>query len=256
MCLVLMAYKVHPVYPFIFAANRDEFYDRPSQTADFWEENPDILAGRDLRGGGTWLGMTRQGRFAALTNFRDPSSLMTNAPSRGELVRRFLDGKDRPEDYWAHLEENGRRYNGFNLLFGRPDALFCYSNRHGGGLIEPGVHGLSNATLDVPWPKVERGKEKLTKLLKSKRSLRQKDLFTLLTDRSKPADSLLPRTGVDLEWERVLSSMFISSPVYGTRSSTVILVDRRGKVSFEERSFIGPEPWMAAKFDYVLGGAV
>ena len=253
MCLVLMAYKMHPDYPFIFAANRDEFYDRPSQAADFWEEHPDILAGRDLRGGGTWLGITRHGRFAALTNFRDPSSLKTNAPSRGELVSRFLCDREHSEDFLTYLKENGQRYNGFNLIFGQMDTLFCYSNRHGGGPLEPGVHGLSNAFINVPWPKVERGKEKLAKILRNK-VIRQKGLFAMLADHSKPADQFLPQTGVGLEWERLLSSMFISSPVYGTRSSTAILVDYRGRVSFEERSFNGREPWMSARFDYVLGG--
>jgi uncharacterized protein with NRDE domain len=153
MCLILLAYQTNPEYPFVLAANRDEFYDRPTESADFWADEPHILAGRDLQGGGTWLGLTRRGRFAALTNFRDPASLRADAPSRGELVSRFLSGNEDAPSFLAWLRGNGARYNGFSLLFGTTDDLYHYCNRDDGGPLAAGVHGLSNALLDTPGPR-------------------------------------------------------------------------------------------------------
>jgi len=255
MCLILLAYKEHPDYPFIFAANRDEFYERPSQAADFWKEQPDILGGLDLRDGGTWLGMTRSGRFAALTNFRDPVAVKTGAPSRGELVSRFLQVEASPGQYLSYLEDNKERFNGFSMIFGRIDELFYYCNRDRGGPLAPGIHGLSNALLDVPWPKVRRGKQEIAALLKREPAPRADSLFRVLADQSKPQDVDLPQTGIGLDWERLLSPLFITSPVYGTCSATVIVADRHGSVTFEERTFSGgPEHWTAARFNYSLPG--
>ncbi len=256
MCLILMAYKKNLDFPFIFAANRDEFYERPTRVAGYWEERPDILAGRDLRDGGTWLGITRGGRFAALTNFRDLSVPYMGAPSRGELVSGFLMGESTTGEYLSYLKENGKRYNGFSLIFGRIHDLGYYCNRDSGSSLLPGVHGLSNAFLDVPWPKVRRGLEEMGKVLKKEKSPQPESLFNLLSDRTTPEDDHLPHTGVGLEWERILSPLFIASPVYGTRSATVIIIDRHGHVLFEERTFDRePQTWTAARFDFTLGEA-
>jgi uncharacterized protein with NRDE domain len=244
MCLILFAWKVDEDYPLVMAANRDEFYERPSAPAAFWEEAPNLLAGRDLREGGTWLGVTTEGRLAALTNYRDPASLKIGAPSRGRLVSDYLRGREIPEAYLQRIAPDADRFNGFNLLVGDPDDLFCYSNRGGRQRLGPGIYGLSNRLLDAPWPKVERGKTALSALLKEKKGLSPERLFALLADRNRSPDDRLPDTGVGLAWERVLSPLFIESPVYGTRSSTVLLIDRRGEVTFTERVFNGGgEPW-------------
>lgn len=251
MCLILLAYKTHPSYPLILAANRDEFYDRPSAPADFWEERPDVLAGRDLKEGGTWLGITKKGRLAALTNYRDPLFIRPDAPSRGWLVRDFLCGTESPVRYLKDLSARAGRYNGFSLLFGDVSGLRFFSNRDGSSPLTPGLYGLSNRLLDTDWPKVRRGKERLAALLSHAEVPDPEGLFSLLADRARPEDSDLPDTGIGLEWERILSSIFIASPVYGTRSSILLMVDRRGRVMFMERVFNGgEEPWMTAKFEF------
>lgn len=250
MCLILFAWKMDENFPLVLAANRDEFYDRPSAPAAFWEEAPDLLAGRDLREGGTWLGVTTEGRLAALTNYRDPASLKIGAPSRGRLVSDYLRSREIPEAYLRRIAPDADRFNGFNLIVGDPDDLFCYSNR---GILErlgPGIYGLSNRLLDTPWPKVEQGKTALSALLEDKNGLSTERLFALLADRTRPPDARLPDTGVGLEWERVLSPLFIESPVYGTRSSTVLLIDRKGEVNFAERVFNGIEAPRTARFTF------
>ncbi|HOJ50942.1 MAG TPA: NRDE family protein [Syntrophales bacterium] len=253
MCLVLFAYRVHPHYPFVFAANRDEFFHRPTQSADIWEDYPEIVGGRDLKDGGTWLGITKKGRFAAITNFRDPMNLRPDAPSRGKLVEAFLKSDAKAEDYLDWLTKEGPRYNGFNMIFGYPDKLFYFSNRRGGELISPGLHGLSNAYLNTPWPKVKRAQSLMEKILKSDPRKWREALFKLLTDRHVPHDKELPSTGVGLEWERLLGSIFISSPIYGTRSSTVVIIDEKNEVTFEERTYDGQAiPWMKVKMKFTL----
>jgi uncharacterized protein with NRDE domain len=152
----------------VVAANRDEFFSRRTAAADFWDDAPDVLAGRDLEAGGTWLGVSRSGRFAALTNFRDPARNKTGAPSRGELVSRFLTGLKSHEAYLAELESCADCYNGFNLVFGDPDGLWCFSNcGEGERQLASGVYGLSNHLLDTPWPKVARGKSALNAALRA-----------------------------------------------------------------------------------------
>ena len=237
MCLILIAYQVHPRYPLVLAANRDEFYPRPTAGAAFWPDAPHILAGRDLVHQGTWLGMTRGGRFAALTNYRDPHETKRNAPSRGELASGFLRSDTPSGDYLERLRAEAGAYHGYNLLFGELDDLYCYSNKSGEAMkLAPGIHGLSNHLLDTPWPKVVRGKESLAKVVRST-GISREDLFAVLADRTQAVDELLPDTGVGLVWERMLSSIFITSESYGTRSSTVLLIDVNRKVSFVERSF-------------------
>lgn len=236
MCLILLAWQAHPDYPLVVAANRDEYYSRRTAAADFWNDAPDVLAGRDLEAGGTWLGVTRSGRFAALTNYRDPARNKTGAPSRGELARRFLADGQTAENYLSELESCAHRYNGFNLVFGDLDGLWCFSNcGEGEQALAPGVYGLSNHLLDTPWPKVARGKSALNGALQALPD--EALLFALLRDDSIAPDEALPRTGVSLEWERLLSAAFIHSPQYGTRSATVLLRDRSGRVRFIEQGF-------------------
>jgi uncharacterized protein with NRDE domain len=237
MCLILLALKAHPRYKLIFAANRDEYYDRPSEQARFLPDAPDMLAGRDGRGGGTWTGITSSGRIAALTNYRNPAANRPGAPSRGGLVPPYLLGRDAPGDFLGSVLRAGERYNGFNLLAGNLSEIYWASNR-GGGVrrLEPGLHGLSNSLLDTPWPKVVRGKRMLASALSSPEGPSIEALLEILADRTVPPDEALPRTGVGLEWERVLSPVFIESPTYGTRSSTVIVVDRSDRVTFVERT--------------------
>jgi uncharacterized protein with NRDE domain len=238
MCLILFAYRSHPRYPLILGANRDEFYERPTAPASFWENESDILAGRDLKNGGTWLGVTKSGRMAAITNYRDPSTLKEDAPSRGILVGGFLRGDESPEEYTRRIRPDTDRYNSFNLILGDGKALFFFASTTGAFVeILPGVRGISNHLLDTPWPKVERGKKLLKDLTSDRRDFSTEKIFDILADTSRPGDRDLPDTGVGIDWERVLSPVFIRSDVYGTRSSTVILIDREGNVRFIERSF-------------------
>lgn len=252
MCLVLLAYRVHPRYPLILAANRDEFYDRPTAAASFWEEAPGLLAGRDLVHGGTWLGVTGGGRVAALTNYRDPNAALKDAPSRGALVGDFLKSGQSAEDCLRATREKGVRYNGYNLLLGDVGSLFCYSNvADRVDRVTPGIHGLSNHLLDTPWPKVVRGKELLAQAVAAGEPDSDR-LFGLLADRTPAPDHLLPDTGVGLDLERLLSSIFITSERYGTRSSTLVLVDLDGETAFVERSFDRGNPG-GAELRFTLG---
>ncbi len=236
MCLILFAYHVHPHYPLIVAANRDEFFNRPSQTAHFWDDASNLLAGRDLVAQGTWMGITQQGRFAAITNFREGDVNPNKRGSRGDLTRDFLTGTTSGEDYLDQVNRQADRYNGFNLLVGTPDQLGYLSHQgHKITDLPPGVYGLSNALLDTPWPKVQKGKSGLASLLAT--SITTDKLFDLLADRRTAPDHLLPSTGVTIERERMLSARFISSPDYGTRTSTLLLVGHEHDVSFHERSF-------------------
>jgi uncharacterized protein with NRDE domain len=238
MCLLLLALHVDPVYKLVIAANRDEYYDRPTRPAAFWEDAPGLLAGRDLRAGGTWLGITTRGRIAAITNYRDPASNKSHAPSRGKLVSNFLLGQDSPPDYLGGLMQEAHQYNGFNLIIGKIDELYWYSNRGGKTrTLSPGIYGLSNSLLNTPWPKVAQGKRAMKCVLSAGKGPPYEALFHVLLDRSIPDDGRLPDTGVGLEWERILSPIFIKSPTYGTRSSTVLSIDRANRVTFIERTF-------------------
>lgn len=242
MCLILMSYEQHPVYQLIFAANRDEFYDRPTRPLSFWEDRPDIIAGRDMKSNGTWMGITRTGRFAAVTNYRDTSINIPGAPSRGLLVSEFLSGSDTAETYLNGIASVGHHYDGFNLLVGDRSGLWYYSNKANGiQKLTPGIFGISNHLLNTPWPKVKKGKADLQNLLEVSKVMRHEDLLKILEDNSVAPDESLPQTGVDIEWERILSPLFISSSMYGTRSSTALLMKRNGRVIFVERTFIPRE---------------
>jgi len=237
MCLILVAWQTHPDYPLVVAANRDEFFARPTAPAAFWSDAPQVLAGRDLEAGGAWMGVTRTGRFAALTNFRDPTQTRSDAPSRGSLVADFLTGDEAPGDYLRRVEQFGRRCNGYNLLVGDGTKLWWASNVAGESrALEPGVYGVSNHLLDTPWPKVGAGKTALKRALDGLPDDRA--LFSLLLDDGVHPDAELPQTGVPLEWERLLSSAFVKSPGYGTRSSTVLCVERHGWAGFDEQTWL------------------
>ena len=237
MCLILIAHGAHSDFPLVIAANRDEYYQRPTARAAFWQDHPHILAGRDLECMGTWLGVTREGRFAALTNFRDPRERKTDAPSRGQLVSDFLASEQEPREYLADIAIEAPRYNGFNLLAGDIDGVFYLSSRTGSvQQVSPGIHGLSNHLLDTPWPKVELGKRRLQAALEGEFSA--ESLLNLLHDREPAAESELPDTGIGAEMERVLSPALIVSPKYGTRSSTAVLFGVDGSVSFAERTIL------------------
>jgi uncharacterized protein with NRDE domain len=236
MCLILVAWRAHPDFPLVVAANRDEFFARPTAPAGWWDEAPDILAGRDLQAGGTWLGVNRRGVFAGLTNFRDPSRQRPDAPSRGALVAAGLAGEAPVAERLAWLARHGGAYNGFNLIFSDSRELAVHESVSGNGqVLGPGIYGLSNHLLDTPWPKVVAAKSRLHTALESLPDTAA--LLALLRDDRPAPDDALPRTGVSLEWERLLSAAFIRAPGYGTRSSTVILTDRAGRVTVQEWSW-------------------
>lgn len=253
MCSIFFAYNAHPKYRLILAANRDEFYERPTTAADFWHDAPDVLAGRDIVHGGTWLGVTKQGRFAAVTNYRDPLA-PTGTLSRGKLVGNFLRGSDSIEKYLENAEQNAKNYSGFNLLAGDFDSPIGYFSNRGDDvkILGDGVYGLSNHLLDTPWQKVRRGKNALSKIIKNK-NISVESLFKILLDTEKAADKNLPDTGIGLERERLLSSVFIETPIYGTRCSTVLLVGNDGEISFIERTFRqSVNKWKEVKFKFEI----
>ena len=238
MCLILFAYQSHPHYPLLVAANRDEFYARPTAPMAYWDDIPELLAGRDLQAGGTWLGVTRSGRFAAITNYRDPHNVLSDAPSRGYLVSDFLKSRESGRVYLERLLPRGSDYNGFNLLLGDGKELLYHSNQNGAPqILQPGIYGLSNHLLNTPWPKVEQGRSKLAALLEKGDLPSTEDLLALLQDRTRAADEALPNTGVSLAWERILSPLFIESLDYGTRSSTILRVNRQGEVMVTEKTW-------------------
>lgn len=250
MCLILLSYEQHPRYPLIVAANRDEYYERPTAPAAFWTDAPHVLAGRDRVAGGTWMGVTREARWAALTNYRDPDTRTHDAPSRGALVANYLRATPPPAAYMQRVAAKADQYNGFNLFVGRPGALMYYSNRNGTiRSLSAGVYGLSNHLLDTGWPKVERGRKKLRQQLAAD-TIEPDALLDLLHDTTRPADERLPETGIGLAGERLLSPMFIEGDHYGTRSSTVLIVHRSGRVTFVERTFEEGEPAMTQRYDF------
>jgi len=238
MCLILLAHNVLSQFPLVLLANRDEFLDRPTRRLAWWNDHPDLLAGRDLKAGGTWLGVSRPGRIAAVTNFREPAAYSPEARSRGELVSDFLIGEMDPEDYLAAVSKHADFYNGFNLLAWRSGKLAYYSNRRGQSprVLGGGVFGLSNDVLDTPWPKVERGKRLLTAALKSG-TPDASSLIDLMYDVEVASDDTLPHTGMTLEQERALSSIFIRMGGYGTRSTSVLIVNANGRLDFHERAY-------------------
>ena len=242
MCIILLAHQAHAEYVLVLAANRDEYYERPTAQAHFWPDAPEVLAGRDLERGGTWLGLTRSGRISAVTNYREPGAKMADALSRGALVSDYLRGGACADEYLSELVPRASLYNGFNLILGVPGRLRYFSNRKAGAqTIGPGVHGVSNHLLNTGWPKVSRGRRALKEILAGE-NLCIEELFKVLADDARAEDAMLPETGVGLELERVLSPLFVKAAVYGTRSSTVVVVNRRQEVVFVERTFSPASP--------------
>lgn len=237
---MLFAWCADPEYRLVFAGNRDEAYSRPSAPAAFWDDHPALYGGRDLEKGGTWLALTRSGRMAAVTNYRDGPPHRSAPRSRGELVANFLTTDTEPETYLGQVHAAGGDYGGFSLVVGDlARLLYCANRGNGYEEIQPGVHGLSNHLLDTPWPKVQRGRERLDALLGRPQPSLVAGLFELLADRTAAPDHELPDTGIGLQRERELSPCFIAGERYGTRASTVLLITRDNDVLFVERNF-GP----------------
>jgi len=238
MCLILIAYRTHPAFPLVVGANRDEFYGRPTAPAEFWKDAPDVLAGRDLQASGTWLGITRSLRFAAVTNFRDGRDLKAGARSRGELTSAFLRGNASARQYLEDVRRQAGEFNGFNLFLADATGLYYYSNRDGEVRhLAPGTYGLSNHLLDTPWPKVVELKPRFDAAIRQ--PLDPDAIGRLLADRGVAPDAALPDTGVGLERERILSAAFVQSADYGTRSTTALSVGADRIVRFKEWNF-GP----------------
>lgn len=236
MCLLVFAWKTHTEFPLVFAGNRDELHARPAAAAGFWSNAPQIVGGRDLQAGGTWLGITVQGRFAVVTNYRDGLNPLSGPRSRGDLTREFLHSDIAPREYALQVQARGRDYAGFSLLVGDRDALWYVSNRGAAAqAVLPGIHGLSNHLLDTAWPKVTRSIGRLNLLLDSGQ-LTSTALFRLLADRAPAPAGELPDTGIGRERERRISSPFVVDPNYGTRCSTLILLGDE-RIRFTERRF-------------------
>lgn len=238
MCLIVFAWQVIPGTPLLAAGNRDEFYERPTQPAHWWEDAPDIYAGRDLQAGGSWLGITREGRFAAVTNVRAPLDKRDDARSRGELVADFLRSRASPQAFVEELAVHADRYNPFNLIVGDRDSLICYSNARDAGPdngkpLPPGVYGLSNGQLNTPWPKLVRARAEFSSLVCQ--GAPEDAYFEILADTTQASDDKLPQTGVSLEWERLLSAICIESPNYGTRVSSLVRLHTDGEPVLIER---------------------
>lgn len=235
MCLIALSVGQHPDYPLILAANRDEFHARPTKEAHWWPDKPDVVGGRDLQAGGTWLALHRTGRFATVTNYRDAKAPETGHRSRGHLVTGFLDGNLSPEDYLATIEED--RYAGFNLIVGTRNNVAYLSNREEGTRrLEPGTYGLSNALLDGPWHKVESSKERLQELL-DKNTANESSLMRLMNDRTKGPVSEVRADQLKFDKAHAITAPFIVMPDYGTRCTTVVMADTSGNWRFTERRF-------------------
>ncbi|MGM0587801.1 MAG: NRDE family protein [Bacteroidota bacterium] len=240
MCLITFSLRRHPKYYLVLVANRDEFYKRPTQPSHWWGTYPDILAGRDEQAGGTWMGINKQGDWAAITNVRAPGNYNENAPSRGDLVKDFLLQSPAPRAYLKTLSTHMRNYNGFNLILGNAEEAWYLTNsikRHQPQPLLGDLYGLSNDQLNTPWPKVERACVRLDRY-KNQSKIDSQELINELVDTSIAPDEELPSTGVPQDLERQLSAMFIQTPEYGTRCSTVLLIGYDGTVQWREHSYI------------------
>lgn len=236
MCLIVFAYKTEN-FPFLLAGNRDEFYTRPTRRAQFWKQYPSLLAGKDLKAGGTWMGVTKSGKFAALTNFRDINSIKENAPSRGHIVKNFLISDIPPGVYLTSLDENSEKYNGFNLIAGTVEELFYVNNQQQGvKKLQPGFYSISNAFLNTDWPKTKNALHKFKEVVHPG-NFDKEDLFKILLDSNTYPPEMLPSTGLSEEMEKAVSSIFIQTPEYGTRCSTIIQAKKNGNLSFSERTY-------------------
>lgn len=238
MCLIVFSYKKYADYPFILAANRDEFYGRSTQTAHAWHTSPKIYAGKDEVAGGTWLGISENGRIAALTNHRKMDDIKEDTTSRGIIVKDFLLSKTKPRKYLTELQKIGAQFNGFNLIAGTFDDLYYISNKKEGLFrIQPGIHAISNAFLNTPWPKTEQATASFQIILNEHGPDEEKLFKMLQNDSTYPVDTL-PDTGLSKEKEKAVSSIFIETENYGTRSSSLVIADKKNSVRFIEKSYI------------------
>jgi uncharacterized protein with NRDE domain len=256
MCLLVLAWCAHPRYRLVLAGNRDEFHDRPAEPARWWDDPDRLLAGRDLQAGGTWLGLTRSGTFAVVTNYRELGERRPGAPSRGSLIVELARSGAAPGRFVADLAERAHAYAGFNLLAGDLSSLAYYSNRSAAPrALAPGVYGLSNHLLDTPWPKLTRVRERFAALLHSQR-VDPEGLLALLGDRAPAADGELPHGGLTHALERALSAPFIVTPAYGTRCSTALTIDHDGRCELRERRFdAGGDVEGESQFAFALDAA-
>lgn len=243
MCLIIFAHQALPGFPLVVAANRDEFFSRPTHHADFWSGTPDstnLLAGKDLQAGGTWLGINRSGRFAAVTNIRDPSQGEHKPRSRGELTTGFLNSRQSPAQYCESLQAEFDAFAGYNLLVGDGNEMYYINNLEGITTnLQSGIFGLSNGLLNSAWPKVSQGRDRLQALLLQPDSLSTDSLIHMMGDRRQAKDADLPDTGMPLELERQLSATFIHNTdrEYGTRCTTALIVEDSGRIRFNEQNF-------------------
>lgn len=238
MCLAAIAYQSHPEFPLIMISNRDEFYNRPSEEAGFRGTDNQILCGKDLLQGGTWTGVNKDGKMILLTNYRDPELHQDNRNSRGEIPFHFLEQNEPVEAFIDFLKSTASDYNGYNLIFGTSEKLYYFSNiTLEANELSPGIYGLSNHLLDTSWPKTNRVKNSLTNHLKYCNHVSFNELIYMMKHPDKAPDHELPATGVPIEWERELSSVFIQSKEYGTRATTVLLVNKTGDVTFIEQNY-------------------
>jgi uncharacterized protein with NRDE domain len=258
MCLLVVGWNAHPKYRLVIAGNRDEFHERPSAALGWWNDGPSVLAGRDLKASGTWLGLAREGRVGVVTNFRDFEPPPDGAPSRGELVPRFLRGHVPPERFLEELARARRAYGGFNLILGGPRSLHYYSNRGDGPprTLDAGIYGLSNQWLDTPWPKLIRSRARFGALL-AQSEIAAEELFAILADRTPAGNADLPRAGNTQDWERAVSAPFVVHERYGTRCSTVVMVEHGGRTVVHERRFDpGGVQTGASRFQFTVDEAV
>lgn len=239
MCTLFFALDSHPIYDFILIGNRDEFLNRPTLAAAWWDTHPNLFAGRDIQAGGTWMGVSKSGKIAALTNYRNPKNLRANAKSRGDLVKDFLISDTSPANFIAEHEAEARLYNDFNLVIGDREEMYYFSNIQTETYLplQKGYYGLSNALLDTPWPKVSENKQIFQNLVENHEVFPLETAFQLLQNAKTYPEEILPSTGVPLELERNLSALFIKMPNYGTRVSTIILREKTGRMYMEERSY-------------------
>ena len=239
MCILFLAINQHPDYPMIICANRDEFHQRPTKEAHYWEDKEGILAGRDLQAGGSWLGINRKGQFAAITNIRTGEKVLENKKSRGELVTFVLEDNTSGEQHQTisepWLKEHGDSYNPFNLIYGDLVQLYCYNSVTAEHIkLTTGFHSISNGAMDEIWPKMAKGEQQLEQLVKSAAGINETALLSILNNQTRPEESELPDTGIPAEWEQLLSSIFICSEKYGTRSSSLVLFGVDSSINFTE----------------------
>jgi uncharacterized protein with NRDE domain len=267
MCLLVIAWQVHPRYRLVVAANRDEFHERPTERMARWPAPDDLIAGRDLRAGGTWLGIDRRRRFGIVTNFRELQRPAPGAPSRGNLIPGYLRNQAPVTQYIHTLEPVAEQYSGFNLLLtdhadpgadvnrAGSDSLWYVSNRapQFARSLPPGIYGLSNELLDTPWPKLQRVRKRFDALIDQPGNISEEALFAILADPTQAGvDDALPDTGLSQEWEQLLSSPFVRNQDYGTRCSTVLLQGHSGAVTLIERRF-GPQGVLLGDTRFDLG---